>query len=284
MKIIRRTYFYTFLLIASSIQISFTQQLIERTKLGENPFQFTKVDHSATNWYLEMQSTNSNIRKAEQDYYTYFQIHPKESSKQKKLFLRWIETARLSMDEGGNYLPYSVAPIALQTLIKSRSATTWRMIGPNYAAKTTCGTSSSLSGGFCDRVYINPKNTNNLFAGFSYGGLWVSLDQGATWDLKDAEFSNGTNTYANRDYYYGDIEASKVDSSLIFAATEAGLLKSTNSGATWTMCPQLNRNVDPSTRPYFLALSTSNSSIVLASFGKKIFRSTAICSHRRDRN
>ena len=120
---------------------------------------------------------------------------------------------------------------------KNTTTGTWVAIGPNYAEQTTCGTSSSLTGGFCDRVYINPYNTQNLFAGYSYGGLWVSQDQGATWSLTDAEFANGTNTYANRDYYYGDIEASSINESVIFAATEAGLLKSTNGIFLFLLIP-----------------------------------------------
>ncbi len=262
----------TFLIYSISIQISNSQQFIEKTEPTKDIFAFTKKDHSSTSWYQEMQSAHPNVLKAETDFNQYFKIHSKESSKQKKLFLRWLQTARLSMDADGSSIPYFINPTT-KSGINSRSARTWRMIGPNYAAKTTCGTSSSLSGGFCDRVYINPKNTKNLFAGYSYGGLWVSVDQGATWELTDSDFSNGTNTYANRDYYYGDIESSKIDSSLIYACTEAGLLKSTNSGLNWTMCPQLNRMASPNIRPYFLALSTTNPSLLLASFGRKIFQS-----------
>lgn len=266
--------FSTILFLQFFILPVYSQHTIQLKEPIANPFPLIKSDHTTTPWYLEMKSLRPNILKAEKEFDQYFEQHPEETSKQKKAFIRWLETARLSMDEDGFNIPYSILPEHQNSGLKLRSTRTWRMIGPNFAAKTTCGTSSSLSGGFCDRVYINPKNTNNLFAGFSYGGLWVSLDQGKTWDLKDAEFSNGTNTYANRDYYYGDIEASKVDSALIFAATEAGLLKSINSGTTWTLCPQLNRNSDASLRPYFLALSTTTTSIVLASFGRKIFRST----------
>jgi hypothetical protein len=241
----------------------------------EDEIKGNTLNHTATLWYKEMKSERPNVLKAETAFNNYFVKHPLERSKEKKIFTRWLQTARLSIDEKGNYLPYVIQPLNQNSgAAKSSQLGNWRMIGPNYAAQTTCGTSSSLSGGFCDRVYINPKNTNNLFAGFSYGGLWVSLDQGATWDLKDANFSNGTNGYANRDYYYGEIEASKVDSSIIYAATEAGLLKSINSGVSWTMCPQLNRSATSTLRPYYVALSTINSSVVLSTFGKKVFQST----------
>ncbi|MBP6335742.1 MAG: PKD domain-containing protein, partial [Bacteroidia bacterium] len=240
-------------------------------------FPFVKTNHTQTSWFMEMNAAKPNVRKAERDFINYFLDHPKESSKQRKIFLRWLSIAKLSMDKEGYFIPYREnisARLMHSNSLNSRSSGTWRMIGPNFAEQTTCGTSSSLSGGFCDRVYINPKNTNNLFAGFSYGGLWVSQDQGQSWDLKDSDFSNGTNRYANRDYYYGDIEASADDSSLIFAATEAGLLKSVDFGSSWIVCPQLNRTANTNLRPYFLSLHTTNSQIALCTFGRELYRST----------
>jgi photosystem II stability/assembly factor-like uncharacterized protein len=152
---------------------------------------------------------------------------------------------------------------------------TWRMIGPNQEEKACNGTGSTpMPGGFCDRVYINPYNTSNLFSGQSYGGLWVSKDMGATWKLTDAEFPNGTNQYANRDYYYGEIEANKLNSNLVYCATEAGLLKSTTGGDTWTLCPQLNRTADANNRPYFIAQALNDQTTILSTFGRKLFRST----------
>ncbi|MFT5819603.1 MAG: hypothetical protein ACI8ZM_000828 [Crocinitomix sp.] len=239
-----------------------------------NPFPMTKVDHSSTTWFLEMNADNPNVLDAEVYFDTYFNLHPTETSHQKRQFIRWLETARLSIDAEGNHLAYELDPTtSFGATGMAKTFGSWRMLGPNFAEETTCGTSSSLSGGFCDRVYINPYNTDNLFAGFSYGGLWVSKDQGATWSLTDAEYGNGTNTYANRDYYYGEIEASILDDALIYAATESGLLKSINGGDDWDLCPELNRDVDPSKRPYFVALSSADEDIVLSTFGRSLYRS-----------
>ncbi|MCZ8284600.1 MAG: hypothetical protein O9353_04010, partial [Bacteroidia bacterium] len=181
--------------------------------------------------------------------------------------------AKQNLDNNGFYVPFAQASSASALSVSTASVSrTWQMIGPNYAQRTKCNTQTELSGGFCDRVYVNPNNTNRLYAGFSYGGLWVSHDQGANWTLTDGEFDNGTNTYANRDYYYGEIEASSLDQQLVFAATEAGLLKSTNGGMDWSMCPQLNRTAGTS-RPYYVATSRSSQSLVLATYGRKVYRS-----------
>ncbi len=65
------------------------------------------------------------------------------------------------------------------------------------------------------------------------------------------QLSNGTNTYANRDYYYGEIEAHKMDSNLVYAATESGLLKSGDGGINWTLLPELEPHNSPNERPYY---------------------------------
>ncbi|MFT5385882.1 MAG: photosystem II stability/assembly factor-like uncharacterized protein, partial [Saprospiraceae bacterium] len=262
-----------FIAIFTNIQ---AQVFLDENQLKENHFKFEKTDHSASDWWQEMNSANPNVRNAESRFNDYFSAHPKEKSLQKKLFIRWLQDARLSMTAEGVHVPHSAVVKSMRNNangFRSTNTGTWSAIGPNYAAQTTCGTTSSLTGGFCDRVYINPYNTDNLFAGYSYGGLWVSQDQGQSWSLTDAEFANGTNTYANRDYYYGDIEASSLDNSLVFAATEAGLLKSTNSGLDWSMSPELNRADNPNIRPYYVALSNENTAVVLSTFGRKVYRS-----------
>lgn len=253
------------------------QTFLDENQIQENHFKFEKVDHTSTNWWLEMNSPNPNVLTAERMYNDYFSEHRKEKSLQKKLFIRWLQDARLSMTPAGNYIPHQAEVKKVQPTSNNLAETTtgtWDAIGPNYAEETTCGTTSSLTGGFCDRVYINPYNTDNLFAGYSYGGLWVSQDQGDTWTLSDAAFANGTNTYANRDYYYGDIEASSLNSSVVFAATEAGLLKSENGGIDWSMVPELNRIDNPGVRPYYLAMSKLDVNVLLSTFGREVYRST----------
>lgn len=251
-----------------------------------------KKDHSQTEWFLEMNAARPNYWKVKKLYNTFFTAYPNERSGEQKLCRRWIQINAGNIDANGFLLP-SPATDILHSSFKAFGTTTssaakvqsptfageqvgsWRMIGPFHAHKGKCsGTSSALSGGYTDRVYINPYNTNNMYAGISYGGLWVSQDAGSSWQLTDAAFPNGTNTYANRDYYYGDIEAAKQNPQLVYAATEAGVLKSSNAGSSWVYCNELNRTVNASTRPYFLAVAHDDTQTVLASFGRKIFRST----------
>jgi PKD repeat protein len=256
-----------------------------------------KKDHSNTEWFTEMNAARPNYWKVKSSYDAFFTAHPNERSTEQKLCRRWMQMNASNIDARGYLLPgpttellkasfkiaaRSTNKVSTNNILSTTASTfageqlgSWRMIGPFHAYKSKCsGTSSSLSGGYTDRVYINPYNTNNMYAGTSYGGLWVSQDAGNSWRLSDAEFPNATNTYANRDYYYGDIEAVKQNPQLVYAATEAGVLKSTNAGSSWNYCNELNRTVDPTLRPYFLAVAHDDTQTVLASFGRKIFRST----------
>lgn len=259
---------------------------------------FVKVDHSKTEWYLESQKENASYFKVKELYDAYFSQHPYEKSIQKSLLRRWFQINSNNVNDAGTVQNSTVSAAESEKFIKANlnnkaknlrvtnttaspypawndMTGTWRMIGPYHAKNTKCSnTAPYMSGGFCDRVYINPYNVNNMFAGQSYGGLWVTKDKGLTWKLTDAEFPNGKDSYANRDIYYGEIEAHKADANLVFAATEAGVLKSTNGGDNWVLVNDLNYTTRPTERAYWLATSNHDTNMLLASYGRKIYRST----------
>ncbi len=235
--------------------------------------------HDRSVWFKEMSKKRPNLNKSQMAFNEYFSEHPNENSKLKEKYENWYSQARLYKDKDGFTLPFPEFDTSNQELKNPPIAGngtfgTWTMIGPaNMVKDAPCNNNNLVTGGFVDRVYVNPYNTQNLFAGFSYGGLWVSTDQGATWKLTDGAFANGTDSYANRDYYYGEICAHPLNGSLVLAATEAGLLKSVDAGLTWTLCPQLNRSASSANRPYYVALANDNQSIMLSTFGKKLYRS-----------
>ena len=79
--------------------------LLKEKSSTEEKFLYTKGDHSQTAWYKEMRLAKPNIRKAEKEFISYFGQHPNESSQQRKIFIRWLLSAKLSVDEQGYYLP-----------------------------------------------------------------------------------------------------------------------------------------------------------------------------------
>ena len=255
-----------------------------------------KKDHSNTDWFAEMQSEEPDYYKVKNLYDAYFLSHNNEKSVQRNLAIRWLSVNSNNISEKGKVKIEPISPKEMQGLMLLNSTKnnpkkqlrpsaspfpswndmtgSWRIIGPYHNKVVPCSNGYAMSGGFIDRVYINPYNTQNLFAGQSYGGLWVSKDQGQTWKLTDTEFPNGKNTYANRDVYYGEIEVSKTNLNLVFAATEAGVLKSTNGGDSWNLVNDLNYVSKSNERAYFLATANHDANLLLASYGNKIYRSS----------
>ncbi|RYF67930.1 MAG: hypothetical protein EOO39_20325, partial [Cytophagaceae bacterium] len=263
------------------------------------PVKFIKTSHETADWYLETLKPTPNYNKVKQLYDGFFSTHGLEKSQERSIVMRWLQVYRNYQNANGDVVIDEVPATETQAIMRAntpkinvpranaRQATsvspypawndmsgTWRMIGPYHGKDKGCANQPTMSGGFNDRVYINPYNTQNLYAGQSYGGLWVSQDQGATWKLTDSEFPNGKNTYSNRDVYYGDIKASKTNANLVFAATEAGLLKSTNGGNSWSLVSGLNYVDKPTERAYFVAPSNHDANLLLASYGQKVYRTT----------
>lgn len=255
-----------------------------------------KTDHSETEWFKEIQKEEVDFNRAKTLYDDFFRTHTYEKSVQRNIAIRWFQVNSNNVDANGkvrietvpakevsNFMKLNFTKNIPQNRLRTAASPfpawndmtgSWRMIGPYHNKVVPCSNGYAMSGGFIDRVYINPYNTQNLFAGQSYGGLWVSKDQGATWKLTDADFPNGKNTYANRDVYYGEIEVSKTNPELVFAATEAGVLKSANGGDSWSLVNDLNYVTRSTERSYFVALANHDANMLLASYGRRIYRTT----------
>ena len=92
-------------------------------------------------------------------------------------------------------------------------------------------------GGRVRSVAIDPNNSNIIYSGSVSGGVWKSIDAGANWAP--------TNDFASN-LVIGCIAIDPTNSNIIYAGTGeaffnidalrgAGVLKSTDAGATWTL-------------------------------------------------
>lgn len=270
--------------------------------IGQEKPNFIRKDHSDQAWFLEILKEKPNYNFVEQSFNEYFAKNPLEKSQQKNRVRRWLMTSASSQDKNGHVIPvYSTKEDELiiqkgqqqglrnyrnqqknRTSFRNNdnppnatwtdSVGTWRMIGP-YHISDREGV-YNMYGGFNDRVFINRLNPQNMIAGQSYGGLWTSQNGGSTWKLTDGPFKNGTNEYANRDMYYGDIEVHPANANRILVGSHAGVLISINAGESWTLADSLNQDDKPGERSYFIAQKPDDQNIILASYGKRIFRST----------
>ncbi len=129
------------------------------------------------------------------------------------------------------YTPFDAAA-AQQDLV-------WRNVGPFNI------------GGRILSVAVNPKNPRTLYIGAADGGVWKSLDEGASWFSVSDEFPTQA---------MGAIAIDPVDTSTVYAGTgEAnfstgrmfdggGMMKSTDGGTTW-------RQIGASTLPPYCRAS-----------------------------
>jgi len=159
-------------------------------------------------------------------------------------------------------------PLATASLDGSLDAATWTSIGP----RPTDFGSTYVTAGRVNAIAIDPRDNNVVYIGAAEGGVWKTTDGGINWKpLTDNEASLASGAIAidpaNPDtVYVGTGE----ENFAIDSYYGAGILKSTNGGATWTNI------VGPFVRTTIgaLAISPSNSQILLASSRIGIYRST----------
>lgn len=161
-----------------------------------------------------------------------------------------------------------VATVLLLSLLSFTPACaqslSWAPVGPG-------------GGGWVRSLAVDPKDPAVVFAGIDIGGIFRTVDGGATW----VQVSKGL-----RNFQIEKILVDPSDSRVVFAATLGGVYKSTDQGASW----QLLTNGMPakSTTSYSAPLRTvaidpGNASVVYAA-GRvgsvaRVFKSTDKGAH-----
>jgi uncharacterized protein (TIGR03437 family) len=120
----------------------------------------------------------------------------------------------------------------------------WTFNGPYSAA----GTSAGITSGRVSAVLVDPRNANTIYAAGAQGGVWKSTDGGNTWTpLTDNQPTLAIGSLAfdpsNPDIIYAgtgeETLARYIDIEAAYGGSYygAGVLKSTDRGATWTLNP-----------------------------------------------
>ena len=160
---------------------------------------------------------------------------------------------------------------------KQKKAFNWFEVGPFDV------------GGRTRALAIDIDNFSRLLAGGVSGGLWESLDRGASWNQIDLDAGNLSVTYIAQDprpgstneWYYASGEFSgnsASDASRIAPYYGSGIYKSTDSGNTWFLLPagQAGDEVNfdsPFDFANRIAISPTTGSLFISSNAVGIFRS-----------
>jgi photosystem II stability/assembly factor-like uncharacterized protein len=150
-----------------------------------------------------------------------------------KPFRRWQYFAERAMDETGklklpefyyNELEEYNARINQEGISARTLVGTWEEMGPTYW-NATSGYNPGV--GRITSIAIDASNFNHIIAGSQTGGVWKSLDGGATWIVL-------TDNLSNMDVYALAMDPTN-SSTYFWGSTGGTIFKSIDAGSTWTL-------------------------------------------------
>jgi len=183
--------------------------------------------------YLEMiEAGTYTLAEIQQEAEAYFNTVGHERGRGYKPYKRWEYTAQMELDESGIKIPnheLSRRARDYRRAERQRRAESggfggdWKELGPTYW-NATSGWNPGV--GRVTSIGIDPFNNNHLIVGSPTGGVWKTLDGGATW-------ANLTDDYATVDVYALEISPYNPNHYL-WGSTSGRIFRSTDGGATWT--------------------------------------------------
>ncbi|MEZ4859049.1 MAG: T9SS type A sorting domain-containing protein [Flavobacteriaceae bacterium] len=195
---------------------------------------------------------------------TYFADKDKGRGSGYKQFKRWEYMAKRLMNENGYLTPFTERLAELERYNSYLNETEgqrqslfddWQELGPDYWNATTHW---SPGVGRITGIAIDATNTNHIIVGGETGGVWRTVDAGATWAPLGDYFSN---------LYVYSVAIDPNDSdTYYFGSTNGIIYKSTDAGATWNLLGNagvsiVNKILLHPTDPNILFATSQNSGI-----------------------
>ena len=143
----------------------------------------------------------------------------------------------------------------------------WTAIGP----RPTGGGSNSVTSGRVIAIAIDPRDNNVVYIGAAEGGVWKTTDGGQTWTpLTDNQPSLANGAIAIDPNHPDTVYVGTGEEDFAYDSYYgAGILKSTDAGATWTdiVGPFLRDSIGA------IAVDPSDSKVLLCTSRKGVWRS-----------
>ena len=226
----------------------------------------TKSEIDNMTWVEAMQDYRVNFHTVVDKFESEFAGKPYEKGHGWKQFKRWEYMMGQRVGETGVRPHPSVLYNAIQSQSSSNEYGDWRPVGP-FDAPSGDGI------GRINNVAFHPRHNDTIYAGAPAGGLWVSYDDGQTWQTFTDELTNiGVSDLAidpqHPDTMYlatGDRDGADTYS--------FGLMKSVDGGVTWS-ATGLSFNVSNNYRIGRVVIHPDSTNIVVAATNGGIYRST----------
>lgn len=195
---------------------------------------------TAQKWVDMMQDPNANFYDIKKEFDSYWKDKPYERGKGYKQFLRWAYMVEPRVYPTGNMQNASRAKAyeEFQNYLKTQHFSKYQYAVPtsttaNWTPLGPFGSPVNGDAGRLQCIRFMPGNSNIIYVGTAAGGLWKSIDNGATWN---------TNTDQLPSLGVADIAIVPTNTNVMYLATgdidagdtkSVGVLKSTDGGNTW---------------------------------------------------
>jgi photosystem II stability/assembly factor-like uncharacterized protein/PKD repeat protein len=250
------------------LSFAFSASTLLATAQDRTSNTLTKSEIENMTWVEAMQDYRVNFHTVVDKFEAEFAGKPYEKGQGWKQFKRWEYMMGQRVGETGVRPHPGILYQAIQN--QSNQSTIeygdWRPIGP-FDAPSGDGI------GRINNVAFHPQHNDTIYAGAPAGGLWVSYDDGQTWQTFTDELTNiGVSDLAidpqHPDTMYlatGDRDAGDTYS--------FGLMKSVDGGETWSIT-DLSFNVSGNYRIGRVVIHPTSTNIVVAATNTGIYRST----------
>ncbi|MGE3799852.1 MAG: WD40/YVTN/BNR-like repeat-containing protein, partial [Candidatus Kapaibacterium sp.] len=241
-----------------------------------------RVTHRETDWYRLMKGENPNVLDVMRAYEEWFREHPFQRSHETQEYPKWIRLHYLNIDAAGNALSITPDPVGTERFLQQNSRydlraegkgvgqsaggdSRWELIGPVTWDREARAATGSMGVGVIRAVEVDPTNPDNVYLGTVSAGIWLSRNRGESW----SEATVGTLVEETR-----EIAISKANPNIVYAATNVGVIKSTDKGTTWNYTTFGGINNYPSVQAaHRIAVSPTSADVLLCAAGNRLFRS-----------
>jgi PKD repeat protein len=243
----------------------------------------------AQDWVQKMQDPTVNFYDVQKSFNTYWQKNEKKSFLYKLVGWKESQAAEENYEKykrWENFTEPRVYPSGDRSVLNRATAefqknnSTMRLgANPGVAMAanwTELGPTTQISayGGGAGRlncVRFDPSNPSTIYVGAPAGGLWKSVNGGATWS---------TNTDKLAVIGISDVAVDPTNPSILYIATgdgdagdtySNGVLKSTDGGLTW-LATGLNFTISDTRKTYRLVINPTNPLMLLAGTSSGLFK------------
>ena len=202
----------------------------------------SRAEHAASAWFQELRSTNPNVYRVRALLQQDPSIRKGTRSREWKQAIRWLAEHWHLASADGSLLSTEREPgLAVPTpkTMAEVQQNSWQCLGPFTWDRDARSATGSMGIGVIRSIDVHPDRPGTIMAGTISAGIWRSTDHGQRW----RNVSDPLPVTA-----VWDVAIARSDPSLVYAATNIGVLRSVDGGATFELTTWSDANGYPVAR------------------------------------